>query len=182
MIVYAFTHFSDTTAWPGRAAVLPVLGTALVILAGTSGIRWDATSVLRLAPLQWIGLISYSLYLVHWPILQSAAAVYGYWRPLPTWATGSLAVASIIVAWAMYAWVERPMRSAKHLQLPRQALLGALGVSAVLVVVSLALVPVASDAHSYVDRAAASTVVLTAPPSQITNWPSSTSKFHWCSS
>jgi peptidoglycan/LPS O-acetylase OafA/YrhL len=72
-ILLAAFAFTSTTAYPGWAVALPVIGTALVIAGGVAKPALGAESVLRLRPFQWIGLISYSLYLWHWPVLTIAA-------------------------------------------------------------------------------------------------------------
>jgi len=63
--------YSDNTPFPGLAAIPPCLGTALVIFAGggPSHSITIASRLLSVQPLRWIGLISYSLYLWHWPLI-----------------------------------------------------------------------------------------------------------------
>lgn len=61
--------FKNTTAVPGYNALFPCLGAAFVILAGQNGYRSGFSSVLTWRPLVFIGLISYSLYLWHWPLI-----------------------------------------------------------------------------------------------------------------
>ena len=72
-VVLAACVYSPSTPYPGSAAALPVFGTALVIAGGTSQPRYGAEALLRRRPFQLLGLISYSLYLWHWPILTIAA-------------------------------------------------------------------------------------------------------------
>jgi peptidoglycan/LPS O-acetylase OafA/YrhL len=72
-IIYSAAKFNNGTAFPGSVAAIPVIGTALVIAAGTSAPRFGAEAVLRLKPIQWLGAISYELYLLHWPILTISA-------------------------------------------------------------------------------------------------------------
>ncbi len=68
ILIVALT-FKIGADWPGSAAAWPVGFTALVIAGGTAGPRFGAETVLRLAPFKWIGLWSYSIYLLHKPIL-----------------------------------------------------------------------------------------------------------------
>lgn len=66
-ILVAIFIFSKSTKFPGIAAVLPCLGTVFIIYAGQSGTTWVA-QLLSSKPMVFMGLISYSLYLWHWPI------------------------------------------------------------------------------------------------------------------
>lgn len=77
MIAFAVVRFDETTPFPGYAAALPVLGTALVIM-GRDSPRWfSAFTLLRARVLQYLGDISYSLYLWHWPVIVFYVAVAG---------------------------------------------------------------------------------------------------------
>jgi len=105
LIAYAIAAFSEATAFPGLAALVPCSGAALVILGGES----PAGRVLLGNPLMvGVGLISYSLYLAHWPILVfvkyfSVVEIGGASRI-------GICLASIAVATLMYFLVERPFR------------------------------------------------------------------------
>lgn len=66
-IFAALTFAASASAYPGWHALIPVIGTVLLIAAGPSG--WVNRSVLSLRPMVGIGLISYSFYLWHWPVL-----------------------------------------------------------------------------------------------------------------
>jgi peptidoglycan/LPS O-acetylase OafA/YrhL len=105
-IVVAALSFDSTTPFPGYAAALPVLSTVLV-LAG----RGDALLALR--PVQWLGRISYSLYLWHWPVLMIGEQAYG---PLTGRARAVLVLLSVALAAATYACVENPIRHSRRLQ------------------------------------------------------------------
>ncbi len=164
-IVAASVLFTADTLFPGYAVALPVVATALVILAGGTATRWGPTPLLGMRPFQFVGLISYSLYLVHWPMLVLAQAAVGYYTPLPVWATALLGAAAVPIAWLLYRLVEDPARRAPLFARarPRRSLLAALGgalAAAALAVAGIAgtaLVPLATD------RAVASTVP-TSPP------------------
>ncbi len=67
-IVVACTRFDSHTVFPGTAALLPTLGSALVIISGV-GKGFSIYPLLTLRPLQYVGGISYSLYLWHWPVI-----------------------------------------------------------------------------------------------------------------
>jgi len=68
MIIHSVFQFTPQTNFPGIAATLPTIGTALIILSGTGGSSL-ISAALSLRPIVFIGLISYSLYLWHWPII-----------------------------------------------------------------------------------------------------------------
>ncbi|WP_238363817.1 acyltransferase family protein [Mesobacterium pallidum] len=92
--------------FPGGLAALPVLGTVLVILNGRhpNGVN----ALLAHCYARWIGLISYSLYLWHWPV----AVLSRYWRGEyagPLEVAGWIAL-SFALAWASWRFVERPFR------------------------------------------------------------------------
>jgi peptidoglycan/LPS O-acetylase OafA/YrhL len=67
--------FSTATPFPGYAAALPVVGTAAVIIAGDTGRADPSDLLVRLRPVQWLGDVSYSVYLWHWPLLVFAPYV-----------------------------------------------------------------------------------------------------------
>ncbi len=143
-IVAGAVMYSDDTAFPGTAAILPVVATGLVILAGATPTRVGPRRLLGTPPFQLLGRISYPLYLVHWPILQLAEAAHGYYEPLPWWATAALAVGSVPVAWLLHRLVEEPARRSRILAgaRPRRSLLAAgagAAVTAVLAVLAIAL-------------------------------------------
>ena len=105
-IVIPCILYTDETAFPGLTALPPVLGTILIILANTA----QTTSLgrlLSLKPLVGIGLISYSLYLWHWPLL----AFTSYWLyPIPTSLLLLILVASFLFAWLSWKYIETPFR------------------------------------------------------------------------
>jgi hypothetical protein len=128
LIVFSILTLDATTVWPGTATLMPVLGTAAVILAGGGvGSRWGAERVLGLAPAVWIGGLSYSLYLWHWPFLVAAE---GIWGDLRVRYGVVVVLASFIPAWLSYRYVENPLRRSPRLVLPRRSLLlGAAGMA-----------------------------------------------------
>ncbi|HXI45785.1 MAG TPA: acyltransferase family protein [Candidatus Acidoferrales bacterium] len=68
MLLLAGFVFTSVTPFPGSAALLPVVGTALVILAAAEG-RASPTRLLGVRPVQHLGDTSYSIYLWHWPLI-----------------------------------------------------------------------------------------------------------------
>jgi peptidoglycan/LPS O-acetylase OafA/YrhL len=105
LILIAVFAYTEDTAFPGAAALLPVLGAALVIHSAQGTV---AGRLLALTPVVTIGLISYSLYMWHWPII----VFLTYYRLEPLAGAWSwIAIAgSVVVAWLSWRFIERPFR------------------------------------------------------------------------
>lgn len=157
--------FTSSTPFPGYWAALPVITTALVILAGATPTRYGPSALLSLRGMAFVGAISYSLYLVHWPALVIPQAAVGYAHPLPLWITLIIAAACVPLAWVLYRFVEDPARSWRLLvnARPRRTLLAALSgsLAAILVATSASL---AADSRDLYVPEAAEVSVLTTPP------------------
>jgi peptidoglycan/LPS O-acetylase OafA/YrhL len=113
LIVTALAAISDAQTYPSAWALLPVAGTMLAIMAGREA--WLNRVVLANPVLVWFGLISYPLYLWHWPLL-SMARILGLIDPeAPSRLVRFAAVAiSVGLAWATWRFVERPVRKPGH--------------------------------------------------------------------
>jgi peptidoglycan/LPS O-acetylase OafA/YrhL len=112
-VFYSAVKFNNNTAFPGFAAAVPVFGTAIVILAGTSVPRFGAETLLSLKPLQWLGAVSYGLYLTHWPIFVINAE-----RTSSTQSLGFnllLAAVALGACIAIYWAIEMPIRRGRFL-------------------------------------------------------------------
>ncbi len=95
--------------FPGGWAIVPVLATVLIIAAGPSA--WVNRKILSNRLAVWLGLISFPMYLWHWPLLSFARIVEG---ALPSITIRIVCVAiSVALAWATYRFVERPIRFSK---------------------------------------------------------------------
>jgi peptidoglycan/LPS O-acetylase OafA/YrhL len=107
LIVLSILLFDRKTMFPGWAALLPTLGAMCVIAARSSS--WFQRRIMASGVLVFIGMISYPLYLWHWPALSFAAILEAR-----TPASGVRAVAvilSLVLAWLTFILVERPIRA-----------------------------------------------------------------------
>jgi hypothetical protein len=120
LILLAAVVFSPSTSYPGWKVALPVVGAALVIGGGVATPTRGAESLLRLRPFQWIGLVSYSLYLWHWPVLTIAAERRGT-DSLPAWDSLLWVLVSLGLAIVTYLLVENPIRHSVFLVSRRSA-------------------------------------------------------------
>ncbi|GAA1734048.1 acyltransferase family protein [Brachybacterium phenoliresistens] len=102
-------------AFPGYVALWPLLAAALVIIAGPTGTRWGADRLLSSRPLQWLGDISYALYLVHWPLLVFGLVLRDSTHASPKLGT-ALVAASIVLAWLLTVLVDAPIRTSRSLR------------------------------------------------------------------
>lgn len=73
LLTYAALHFDDSTVFPGLAALFPVLGAAAWLVAGSTA--GPLSRALSVRPLVWLGGVSYSWYLWHWPMIVFAVAL-----------------------------------------------------------------------------------------------------------
>ncbi len=118
VVLAATVLITAKTPFPGTAALAPTLGTAAVLVAGPAAGRLGPVAVLRLRPMQFVGDISYSLYLWHWPFVVAVMAITG--RGTPPVLLGLAAVAaSVVPAWLSYRFVEEPFRTAGSGLAPR---------------------------------------------------------------
>ena len=169
--VAAFT-FTAQTPYPGSLVAIPVLGAALVIAGGVVAPRLGAEQLLGLAPFQWFGKRSYSLYLWHWPILIIAAEQAGK-SSLPLWENVILVLLAIVVSMASYRFVENPVR---HWNLPSRTTVfaGIAVVAATVAILSLVIgiestptsssaVPAAPDVQAVLREVAAAKSITTVP-------------------
>ncbi|MFE0747888.1 acyltransferase family protein [Gordonia sp. NPDC058843] len=112
-IGWSVVALDDTGGFPGWIAVIPVLGTAAVLITGMRTQRAAPVSVLGARVLVYLGDISYSLYLVHWPLFTIAAARIGADFTLPVQLL--LIGATVVCAAGMYHAFENPIRRSRAL-------------------------------------------------------------------
>ena len=134
-IAVAALLYTPATPFPGVAALAPVLGAGMVIWAGASSVRWSPLAGMSWRPVQWLGNVSYSLYLWHWPLLILTPLVIG--APLGGPAKLGLVVAAVLAAWATKKLVEDPVRTGQVLAArgPAWTLAGALAASGLVLLV-----------------------------------------------
>ena len=118
LIAYAVFLFNESTPFPGFNALLPTCGTALVILFATPDTRTGRA--LGSKPLVGMGLVSYSAYLWHQPLF-AFALIHDYRRP-SILVFGILILASIVLAYFSWRFVETPFRNARRVS--RRSLIG----------------------------------------------------------
>jgi len=163
LILLACTELGTTTPYPGTAALLPVLGTALVIGAGCTAPSHGCGRVLALPPMRAVGRVSYSWYLWHWPVLLLAPPLLGH----PLGLAGRLAAAVVSGGLAVLTLrlIENPVRFAAPL---RRSSVGSLALggaaTAVAVCVGVALLLVVPTPFGRGAPAAALAVTAAPPP------------------
>lgn len=125
--------YTPGTPFPGLAALPPVIGAALIIHSGlgepAAGRASVVTWLLSSPPLRFIGLISYSLYLVHWPIV---VFMKYYYFTIDAYQQILIVVVSILLAFLSWRFVEQPARRG-YRQLARPRLFMATGICIALV-------------------------------------------------
>lgn len=114
MILIAAFGITDSMAFPGFVALVPVVGTTMVLLAGSFH-RSAVSGTLATRPMTFLGDISYSWYLWHWPVIVFAALLFPATQPTFVLA----AAASLLPALASYVIVEQPMRRWRPSSTPR---------------------------------------------------------------
>lgn len=106
LLILGILFIIKERAFPGWWALLPCGGAVLIISAGPSA--WVNRKILSNKMLVWFGLISFPLYLWHWPLLTFARIVEG---GVPAAGIRLLLVfLSITLAWLTYEWIEKPIR------------------------------------------------------------------------
>jgi peptidoglycan/LPS O-acetylase OafA/YrhL len=108
LVLAAALVFDESTPFPGVAAAVPVVGTALALLGGAHGTGALPGAMLRSRPFQFLGRLSYSTYLWHWPLLVIVESRLA--NKIPLWASLTLAACSVPLAALTYRYVEDPMR------------------------------------------------------------------------
>ena len=106
LLLLGLLFINRNSAFPGWWALLPTLGTFFLISAGPQA--WINKFFLSNKLAVWIGLISYPLYLWHWPLL-SFARIVEAGAPSPVLRFGMVLLA-VVCAWLTYSLIEKPIR------------------------------------------------------------------------
>ncbi len=109
LIFYVAGTLQDTAPFPGINGAIPAAGTALMIYAGPSAVM---NRVMALAPIRYIGRISYSVYLLHWPLIVYYIFLYG--QAQTTLEILRLIALTLMAGAMMYHIVERPFRQKQN--------------------------------------------------------------------
>ncbi len=148
VLIFASLIFvNDTLRFPGISATLAVVGTVLIIYSGKSGVLGVVHRFLSLKFVVFIGLISYSLYLWHWPVIAYVKNYLG--RELRFGEIVAVALFSILAAYVSYKWIETPFRRKERprpftplnlrYRLIKRPFAGAFVVSIILLAVSISI-------------------------------------------
>jgi peptidoglycan/LPS O-acetylase OafA/YrhL len=126
LIVAAAALLDVHRAFPGWWALMPVAGSVLLLSAPAA---WINRVLLSWPPMVRIGVISYPLYLWHWPLLVLFAIIK--FRPLTLLETALVLLLSGLLAWVTYRFIERPLRFGPSAPVKVAALAGAMALVAV---------------------------------------------------
>lgn len=106
-VVAGATLIDGTRPYPNPAALLPVLGCGLLIAAGTVPGRQLVATALSTRPMVWIGALSYSWYLWHWPLMIFSRFLI---ENPSRWVLLVFGIGALIPAWLSKRYVEDPIR------------------------------------------------------------------------
>ena len=110
LLLLGLIFISRDREFPGWWVLLPTMGAFLLISAGSNAVINNR--VLSNKVFLWFGLISYPLYLWHWPLLSFTGMLYGL--PVPQELRFGVILISIILAWLTYRFIEKPFRFGEH--------------------------------------------------------------------
>ncbi len=106
LLVASLMTINQEMPFPGWRALVPVTGAVCIIAAGPQA--WFNRRVLSHRLLVWFGLISYPLYLWHWPLLSFARIIHC--ETPSRWIRITIVCLSVLLAWLTYKFIERPLR------------------------------------------------------------------------
>lgn len=109
--------FDDSTVFPGYMAAIPVIGAACIIISEGR----ISNVFLSNKPMVFVGLVSYSWYLWHWPLLSFSRIAYN--EPMPAFKGVLISICSLVIAYFSYKYIEIPFRK-KNLFTNKKIILG----------------------------------------------------------
>ena len=118
-ILFCVAFYTEKTIFPGISALVPVVGASLIIYSGSEG-ETIISKILSRRPIVFIGLISYSLYLWHWPLI--VYVKYLTIGDLTTLEKTSIIILSILISTLSLRFIEQPFRSATSVLQDRKKL------------------------------------------------------------
>ena len=139
LIGFSYAALDCTTPYPGWYALVPTVGAGLAVIAGR-GPQSLLVQMLGATPMRSVGLMSYSLYLVHWPIAAMYRYVYG---PFDVVRALLLLGVSVAAAAVSYTAIELPFRRRQHS--------GGLGAAVVRTVIASAIIGAAAGVIRLLD-------------------------------
>lgn len=126
-------YFDESSIFPGPQSLIATLSCAIILVC--LAISSKPIKALRMAPLQYIGRISYGFYLWHWPPLALAYIATG--REATPIEASALVVVALLGASASYHWIEQPIRSKTVLASTRKMAWSAVAAFSFILVVAL---------------------------------------------
>lgn len=110
-LVSSVVLYGASTPFPGYGAIPAVVFTLLVLAAGAPETRLSPSGLVRLRPIQWVGDVSYSTYLWHWPLI--ILVPFAIERDLTTADKLGILIVTFALAWFSTRFVENPIRFAR---------------------------------------------------------------------
>lgn len=134
LIFYSIGFYTESTLFPGYNAIAPVLGTCLIIYSGMNGSS-SINKMLGWKPLVFIGLISYSLYLWHWPLIVFPKYMM-FSRALTNFEIAGIILATFVISTVSWRFIEQPFRGKQPVIAERKMLFA---LSALVMVVAIGI-------------------------------------------
>ncbi len=154
---------TPATPFPGLAALPVVIGTALIIHAGSSFPKAGVNRLLAIGPMRFVGLISYSLYLWHWPIIVFYPYVFGY----PTLAAKVVMFGMcFVVAVLSWRFIEQPFRHGSSVR-DRKRVYAVAGLSMAAIATTAARAPILIERLRPTPPAVAQVLAQQEPPADL---------------
>jgi peptidoglycan/LPS O-acetylase OafA/YrhL len=150
LIVGSVFLISKETPFPGLAALAPCVGAAAVIHSGAAN-KTLTSRVLAFFPFRFIGLISYSVYLWHWPLIVFYRLIFA--NDPSRIEKGALVVACILVATVSWRFIEQPFREKPYKLKPYGTLVAGGAVMVLTGAATLALPSLIESVFKYPSRA-----------------------------